>query len=528
MNMRNVKIRYRLVIINILISLLFILVIGVFVFRLSLEFLRNESTDYLEEFTTEYGTKFDSKMIKRETVVKSLAIYIEHSFDMEKYKENNEYIREYKDSIVSTVFEMNMLSGNVYVYFNPDLDIITHDIWFYDSDENGIPERMPEVTKSFYDGDYIKKPWFYGVIDKKEGLWSKPFSSNIGLQDSYFTFSMPVYIEDKFIGVVGSDFVVDKLKRELMEEKIFDRGYFSIISDKGEFVIHPRYNFDVNINSLDLEEYKGIYKYIMSEEKEGIVTENNINIVSYYKLRNGWYMTGIVEKSDIFDSLFRFSLLVIMISIILIIISALFLYKFSRSITNPLELLTYKIQEIRKGNYDVDIPDKCKNDNGEIGHLSREIDNMKFKLRNSFEMIEKQNSELDSKVHERTRELTDANTYLWHTLHELEKTKEELIKIKKMKNINSMVLEISTGLKEPISHLYKEIEVVDKEIKSTKLILFNNKLTKSKFSEFITNIQTMVDRCFVKLKEVNSLLEDLKKREVSEESIEEEINRLDD
>ncbi len=59
---------------------------------------------------------------------------------------------------------------------------------------------------------------------------------------------------------------------------------------------------------------------------------------------------------------------------------------------------------------------------------------MRGSLDRSFELIRKQNEELDHKVAERTLELNQANTELQASIQDLKKTQSELVTSKKQKS----------------------------------------------------------------------------------------------
>ncbi|MCT4631671.1 MAG: methyl-accepting chemotaxis protein [Firmicutes bacterium] len=509
----NLNIRHKLILTNIFLILLLIFTLGIVGIRYSFNVIEKDALENLNDMTLEHGYAFNARMTARENLVRSLAIYIRESYEIDVYRENSDYIRGYKNSLAPIVYDMNVLNDNVYVYFNPELDIMAHDIWYFDRDKDGDPERMPEVTMDFYDGDEDKKPWFYGAINERAGIWSNPFSSNIGLDDSYFTFSMPVYVDDEFIGIIGSDFVVRLLQDELKDLKIYKDGYFSIVSDKGQFVVHPEYQYKDTLSTVDDESFKGLSSEISGFRVTGVV-ENRKNFISYYQLKNDWYLVSTVAKSDVFGEFYGFLARMVLITIVVLLISLAYIIKYSKKLIEPIEILTKNVLEIGEGNYSDSFSDQIVSSSDEIGELVKEVDNMRFKLKNSFETIEQYNRELDDKVMERTRELTNANNELMDTLNELDRTREEIVNSKKMKNLNTMVTGLSKDLNNPIIISKELMGQVSKEVRTTKLVLYNNKLTKSNFLEFMEEIEVLSEDTFEHLYKINEKIEILKRKDM--------------
>jgi signal transduction histidine kinase len=77
----------------------------------------------------------------------------------------------------------------------------------------------------------------------------------------------------------------------------------------------------------------------------------------------------------------------------------------SRSITQPVEVLTAEAEKIAAGRLDEPIPDLGRD---EVGRLGRSLDGMRASLAGAMAQVARANSELEGRVEERTRELNRA------------------------------------------------------------------------------------------------------------------------
>jgi signal transduction histidine kinase len=100
----------------------------------------------------------------------------------------------------------------------------------------------------------------------------------------------------------------------------------------------------------------------------------------------------------------------------------LFALGMSKSIVNPIKSLIRATRRISEGNLSAPVRTTSRD---EIGILSASFDDMRQKLADSLDKIQKYNTELESRVVERTRELQQSRKRLSDLLHEVIQAQED-------------------------------------------------------------------------------------------------------
>jgi hypothetical protein len=128
----------------------------------------------------------------------------------------------YAKGVIPTVFTMWLITrhqmGHSYekdwtLTVEPDHDF-TKDIFYYIADPVHNPEARVKWTKPYYDS--IWKHWMTSVI-------------------------APVYIDNRFLGVVGHDVILDDVYAKILNQKYFETGYGFIFDNGKNIVVHPKY-----------------------------------------------------------------------------------------------------------------------------------------------------------------------------------------------------------------------------------------------------------------------------------------------
>lgn len=98
------------------------------------------------------------------------------------------------------------------------------------------------------------------------------------LGEIYVTSYEPIIVNNKVVGALflGSpEVAIDKIKEYLKEEKILETGYFYILDNKGNFVLHPSKEGENVLNTADLNG-RMIFQDIL-KEKNGMIEYKWLN-----------------------------------------------------------------------------------------------------------------------------------------------------------------------------------------------------------------------------------------------------------
>lgn len=139
------------------------------------------------------------------------------------------------------------------------------------------------------DYDPTDRPWYTNALNKKEFVWSEPYFDGI-IGKAFISLSIPVYNNDKLIGVLSTDVDLDSIVKGIKEVSLGNTGYAFIADQNGIVISHPNKEYigqPIPIPELNEEITKGNtgfikYVYKDSEKLSGFtkVGKLNLNIVS--------------------------------------------------------------------------------------------------------------------------------------------------------------------------------------------------------------------------------------------------------
>ncbi len=336
-----------------------------------------------------------------------------------------EYYSELKDRLKNEVIELvNKLryDKNNYFYISDYNSILISHPYLQGKDMSKVRDIK---------GNLIVPPMVKIAREKGEGFytywWKKYKKDNTPYQKLTFTRNFPdwqmvvgtgVYIDD-------IDKEVAKRKKELMSQlrniikttKIGKTGYLYIFNGKGVMLIHPNSNIDgKNFSKLknptkdtylfnDLVKASKTtkelrYKWDKPSDKGHYIYEK-IAWIKYIPsldlyIASSAYVDDFKESSEVVKHF------MILFSIIILILSALFSSVILRNILKPLTNLSQLALKVTKGDYSVR-SDLKQND--EIGLLSNEFNNM-------IDTIENNITNLDIEVIKRTKEIEHQKKYI--------------------------------------------------------------------------------------------------------------------
>jgi|GEM_PF-806183 len=238
-------------------------------------------------------------------------------------------------------FNYNRYSGSVEVAVGVDVD---------NSDYYTVPKRTHEIL--------ITEPYLY------EGVLLS-------------TFSVPVIINGKFIGVAGIDLALNDINNLVSKIKIFDTGYAFVLSTQGVFIADKNKDYIGKKNFFELpgnkdnQQLAGM-KNDIKEGKEGIVKtalfggdEEGHIVYAPVKTAN-WSMALYASPDEMFAGVSRLKYTLIVIGLVATLLFALVAVFIANKITRPVISLTKAAEDIADGNLKINLN---QSSNDEIGHL---------------------------------------------------------------------------------------------------------------------------------------------------------------
>ena len=392
--------------------------------------------------------------------------------------------------------------------------------WAYIATEESLLRIYPGASTDIFDPDHIQKEDpFYIVANEKNNperktVWSRPYVDYMGT-GWMITCSVPLYIDDRFIGVACVDVRLETIQKEFLADfRLGESGFAYLLENSGAVIYHPSFvpsggdqgqMFLINIiKDTDLNQnYKAALKKVLANE-EGIITYHNpqqdkqSQMIAYASVESlPWKLAvEINQKQYLTISNLEYSrFLLFILSILLVYIClAIFLY---RQYSKPFKDLISRAEKISEGNFDLQEPIYNYT---EIETLSAAFNSMSIEIKEYTDSLIKKNQEIQSIINGIGGLLMILNPHLFiiaindKSLDALGKTQEQLSG-RKCHEVLAGSVDVCKGCKifeslQTKSKSYARIAVNDdifqntyfpiltKENEAAEIVVYSQKITK--------------------------------------------------
>ncbi|MBO4779133.1 MAG: diguanylate cyclase, partial [Selenomonadaceae bacterium] len=209
-------------------------------------------------------------------------------------------------------------------------------------------KREPLDLSPYSSDDKEKVGWFYTPLKNKCATWIEPYIDQNS--DSYIiSYVAPIFVEGKFVGVIGIDIDFNFIVQELRRMSIYDYGYV-YLTNRNNIVLYHRDRFQGSVFQPN-PEFREIELYLTNGMWLGIATPlSKVN-----EARNNILM-------HLITAIFVVAMLVSVGSIVFV----------SRSI-RPLAGMTEAAKRIASGDLNVTISYESGNELGILVHSIKEM-----------------------------------------------------------------------------------------------------------------------------------------------------------
>ena len=329
------------------------------------KYIQTQAEDFVRVTCTNESEQINESLENMEKSVKIMESYLMDFFGSKADVENRalmEQVIERADQMFIDVTKHTSTDGAIAYYFRPDPAISHSTAGLFYSKIDGGDEfiSLTPTDISLYDKDDTEHVgWFWQPYEAGEPIWMQPYynQNNNSLMISYI---IPMYFEDKFIGVVGMDFDYVVLSNRVRGIEIYDNGFAYLESD-GAIVS----NGDLELET-EIKEHARRYLRVSEELANGMTL---VLAASYEDIKQ-------IRYNITFEILFAVLLVSAMFTVI-----AIFIVK--RTV-DPLKTLTEAATKLSDGDYDVVIE---QSDTQEIQLLGAAFENMTVKLREREELL---------------------------------------------------------------------------------------------------------------------------------------------
>ena len=326
-----------------------------------------------------------------ENTIKGFENYILETIDEEQLLKDASYYEQYMAELTEVLSNVTLLhKGNVCTYFRMNIEKYGPSAGIFLTggyQKSFVSIRTTDLSK-FSPTDTEHVGWYYLPLWKKAPVWTPPYE-NLSLGQKMISYSVPVYKNNNFLGVVGIDYsyaTIDDMIRSLDLES----STSLLIGTEGN-LIHVNSQEDLS-KAIDRSAQLSIILDQFENNPEKQFQSFNWDGIRHFgileKLDNGMYYLASVSSSVLYKPLYSLIISLAAALLVIIIFTALIIRYTLKTIISPLRVISKTTNRLARGELYVDIPYQSAN---EIGSIANNIRLMTTQLKEYIEYIREQN-----------------------------------------------------------------------------------------------------------------------------------------
>lgn len=339
-------------------------------------------------------------------------------------KANNLLTNEFETSTKATLKEVNRGIDNYFSCFEGLLNLLADNELIKNTDNNkadvlgllsntlksrtdilqvyyGQPNKnfiiYPE-SKMADDFDPTQRPWYTNAVNKKGKInYINPYKSAVDGK-TIVSISRTVENNGNVVGVISMNVDLEALSKELSEIKIGENGYIFISDSEGIMISHPD-NTIIGKDDITQLSYwdraknsnDGFEKYLYNGlEKFSVYNTND---------KTGWKILGTLQLEELTNKSKAIKNANIVIIGIICLISMIIALIVGQAITNKIVILKNTFEKASKGDLNVEVKINSKDEFEELGNnfnsMIRNIGELILSVKNSADIIFKTSSDVN-------------------------------------------------------------------------------------------------------------------------------------
>ena len=335
-----------------------------------------------------------------ENIVNEFQDYILTNLDEDRLLIDSEYEQEYMTNLSKVMSSISAFQkGAVCTYFRMEMSKYgpTRGLFLTgEYQKTYVSIRTTDLSK-YSPGDIEHVGWYYLPIWKKAPVWTPPYN-NLSLRQKMISYSVPLYRNEKLLGVVGIDLSLAVIE-DMVNSLQLENAKGLLIGDQQNLIhLNTRYEQTKAVErSAELSMLMDKFNNPDNQPLQKFNWEGNSYYGTLTKLDNGMsYITAVSQKELLKPVYGQILSLLIAFVIVSILFSILLSFSFKKVIT-PIRIINKTTNRLARGELYIDIPYQSNN---EIGTLANNIRLMTSQLKEYIEYIREQT--------EKERELKEA------------------------------------------------------------------------------------------------------------------------
>ncbi|MFO7819786.1 MAG: methyl-accepting chemotaxis protein [Halanaerobacter sp.] len=411
---------------------------GVSIWRSS-NILQQEAEDKLSYISQSNSNRIEERLEGITAKAEYVSSTIYNTADETKLETDEDYLVEYKettiDRLIKRTAQMDGVEG-AHFYFNPNLLDQAHDVWYVKSEGDEDYERQEETSIDAFDPESEDMAWYYEPIEQEKPVWSDPYESWTG-DTIIISYTKAIVKDGVLLGVVGLDIPFSEISQPIEEVGIYDSGYAFLLNNDYDFLSHPRYDQEQNLDEFESE---GLAAGIetMETEDTGIVDytlDSEARVMGYSRLSNGWILGVTVPENELLAQMNQLSFFLLGLCLLGGLFAGGISYFFGDRLSASLNKVTDYAKLMADGDFSHSVPEEYTARSDELGDLARGFNQINSSMQEMIREIKSFIADLSAHSQQLSASAEEGTATI--------KSTEELIS-----SMSATIQQISTSAKE--------------------------------------------------------------------------------
>ena len=318
---------------------------------------QRNSMQYMKDQADHEAAKLNHLFESHEkyTMAVAAGIYSQINEDSTFLTDSSSFIKNIegiKERLSSTIYNLTN-TKSVYVIFNPEITRVNKGVLLVrDTPESIFKQHTITNVKQYSPSDMEHVGWYYRPIMSGNPVWLPPYY-NKNFNSYIISYVIPMFVDNKEIGVAGVDIDFELLTKQLSQVHFMRSGFAFLEDSEGLVVYHPTLPNGLTFKPED------------DQVKISVPLNNGMTLVT---------VAPVLEINAERNKHLKQS--IIFILILLSFTTAITIF-FARSITKPLKKLTTEAKKMITGDMNAEFNIK---QNDEIGELAKSFAAAKFHI----------------------------------------------------------------------------------------------------------------------------------------------------
>ena len=268
---------------------------------------------------------------------------------------------------------------------------------------NDLISSTPEFDPK-PDYDLNKRLWYIETLKSRGVTVTSPYIDLV-TEKMVVSITTPILKNNNVIGAMGIDLQVTDISKLMSTYKVGENGYTLLINKDGSIFYHPDDLKVFAAGGANPFAYLDPYINEITSGNSGVIEyqlANNAKYIAYVPTQSSnWIVATVIPRSEVLAPLNQFIFGLIFISLVLLLMIALFIKRMTRLISEPIVTISDAVETFSQGDQEINLPDALYSRADELGILSRGLKMMSHRIIHYIEEVQTNNEALNQEIDKR-------------------------------------------------------------------------------------------------------------------------------